>query len=160
MPVTINGAAMLRPEQECRVVHAACMGDDGAQYLCPTARFAPYISSQGRLLPCMPISMCAEQEAFPMIQEKGLAACLTDSAFMSFVSLRKDDLFARNPVCGSCEQRHSCGGGCRAAVLQDTHDFFACDAYRCLIWKEGYRDKLTSALKKAQQAAAAEVCHE
>lgn len=156
MPVTINGAAMLHPTQECRVVHTACAGHDGAQYLCPTARFAPYISSEGRLLPCMPMSMCEEQNIFPLVVDNGLAACLTDSTFMSFVSLCRDDLFARNPVCGSCEQRYSCGGGCRATVLQDTHDFYACDAYRCLIWKDGYRDKLVHALAEAQQIVPAE----
>lgn len=152
MPVTLNGAAMLHPQQESQVVHTtACGNGDGSRYLCPTARFSPYISAEGRLLPCMPMSMCQEQEHFPLITEKGLAACLTDSAFMDFVSQCTDDLYARNQECASCEHRVSCGGGCRAAALQQTHDFFGCDPYRCLIWKDGYRDRLIHALESAEE---------
>lgn len=150
MPVTLNGAAMLRPQNKPQVVHSKACGEGDSQYLCPTARFAPYISAEGRLLPCMPMSMCEEQACFPLITEKGLAACLTDSAFTDFVSRCMGDLFERNQECGGCEHRASCGGGCRASALQHTHDFFGCDAFRCLIWKDSWRDRLVQALERAE----------
>ncbi len=154
MPVTLNGAASLHPREKCRAVQdRPCMNAEKRYYLCSTARFAPYISPEGRLLPCMPMSMCEEQSCFPLIPEKGLAACLTDSTFMNFVSRCTDDLFARNLECGSCEHRMNCGGGCRASALEESHDFYGCDSYQCLVWKEGYRDKLTQALERAEADA-------
>ena len=154
MPVTLNGAALLHPREKCRAVQdMPCMNQEKRYYLCSTARFAPYVSSEGRLLPCMPMSMCEEQCCFPLIPEKGLAACLTDSTFMEFSSQCTNDLFARNPECGSCEHRWHCGGGCRAIALKNTHDFFGCDSYQCLIWKEGYGKKLAQALEKAEADA-------
>ena len=155
MPVTLNGAALLHPQDECHVVHAAvCKPAAKSRYLCSTARFSPYISANGRLLPCMPMAMCEEQRHFPLILENGLAACLGNSTFMDFVSLRTEDLFARNETCGSCEHRYTCGGGCRAMALQDTHDFFGCDAQQCIIWKEKYKEKLECALEEAKKNAA------
>ncbi len=154
MPVLFNGVAFLHPDEACRTVHGKkdTCGDESGRYLCGTARFAPYISPEGRLLPCMPISMCREQEHFPLILEKGLAACLTDSALMTFISRKTEDLYACNNVCGGCEYRQACGGGCRANALRECQDALGCDPYQCLIWKEGYREKIISALEAAQCA--------
>lgn len=154
MPVTINGAAILDPLEKAHIVQdQPCMNAETRYYLCSTARFMPYISAEGRLLPCMPMSTCEEQRYFPLIPEKGLTACLKDSTFMNFASRCIDDLFARNQECGSCEHRWNCGGGCRAGALEESHDFFGRDSYQCLIWKEGYREKLIRALEKAEADA-------
>ena len=154
MHVTLNGAALLHPREKCQTVQALpCMNAEKRYYLCSTARFTPYISPEGRLLPCMPMSTCEEQSYFPLIPEKGLAACLTDSTFMDFASRCTDDLFAHNPECGSCEHRLNCGGGCRASALQESHDYYGCDSYQCLVWKEGYSEKLAMALEKAEADA-------
>lgn len=151
MPVTLNGAALLHPhEKSCAVQDLPCMNAEKRYYLCSTARFTPYISADGRLLPCMPMSMCEEHRCFPLIPEQGLSACLTDSTLMEFTSRCTDDLFAQNPTCGSCEQRWKCGGGCRAIALRNTHDPFGCDSYQCLIWKEGYGEKIAQTLERAE----------
>lgn len=150
MRVMFNGAALLQKD-DSRVIFSECRQENTRQYLCGTARFAPYISEEGRLLPCMPMTMCQEQKLFPLVLEKGLAACLGDGFFMEVVSRCREDLFKHNTKCGSCESRHSCGGGCRANALRENHDFLGSDAYQCLIWREGYREKLQAALEKAYE---------
>lgn len=148
MNITFNGAYILQKEGECRAIHNECLhgGNTAERYLCPTTRFAPYISETGRLLPCMPMAMCEEQSLFPSVLKDGLKKCLTDSFFMDYVSLRVSDLFEANQTCRECELREACGGGCRANALVENHDLMGYDPYRCLIWKKGFAEILKKAL--------------
>lgn len=150
MTVMMNGAALLQKENS-RVIFDDCSVSQERHYLCGTARFAPYLSAEGRLLPCMPVSMCREQEMFPSVREKGLKGCLTDGFFLEYTSRCTGDLFAANAACNACAANGSCGGGCRANALQTSHDFMGCDPYQCLIWKEGFGEKLRQALERAQK---------
>lgn len=151
MTVVLGGAAILNKDN-AHVVFDDCAGLGNRHYLCGEARFAPYLSAEGRLLPCMPMSMCREKEIFPSVRERGLSACLNDSFFLDYTSRCTEDLFAANAACGSCPSRGNCGGGCRANALRESHDLMGCDPYQCLIWKEGYGERLKEALSKAMQS--------
>lgn len=152
MTVILNGAAILQKEN-ARAMFDHCAGSGKRYYLCGEARFAPYLSAEGVLLPCMPMGMCREKDVFPSVREKGLAACLNDSFFLDYTSRCTEDLFAANAVCGSCPSRGNCGGGCRANALQESHDLMGCDPYQCLIWKEGYGERLKEAMEQAIQSS-------
>ncbi|MDO5392451.1 MAG: radical SAM protein [Eubacteriales bacterium] len=118
-------------------------------HLCGSARFSCYISPEGRLLPCMPVTACKEQEDFARFQDIGLRACLSDSLYMQFVDKRVKDLFAVNGKCRACPYRLKCAGGCRAAALEQCGDLMGPDLHQCFLWENGYVEKLHQIIDEA-----------
>ncbi|WP_251208938.1 radical SAM/SPASM domain-containing protein [Acetatifactor aquisgranensis] len=110
--------------------------------LCGAVRYACYITPEGRLLPCMPMTACEEQAEFPLIQDIGLKKGLGNSFYMNIVDSRVKDLLAKNTKCAACEFKYRCGGGCRAFALAQTGDLMGCDGNQCLLWKEGYTERI------------------
>src|SRR5699024_8395038 len=80
-------------------------------YMCDSARWSCYITPEGRLLPCMPMTSTVEQNKFPKIQDIGLKYGLSDSCYMSFIDGKIKDLLASNTECNDCPYRYKCGGG-------------------------------------------------
>lgn len=120
-------------------------------YMCGSARITCYITPEGRLLPCMPMTASPKQDHFPRVQEIGLKQGLNDSYYMQFVTGRIKDLFAANPECNSCPYRYRCGGGCRAtALLEGDHNLMGCDRTRCMMWKNGYVNKIRQIANEAE----------
>lgn len=123
------------------------------RYLCGTARWTSYITSEGRLLPCMPMAASPQQYQFPLVQEVGLQKGLSDSYYMQFVNRRIKDLFTVNRECAACEYRYKCGGGCRATALTEgEHNLMGCDRGKCMLHKNGYEERICQV---AEQACAA-----
>lgn len=119
-------------------------------YLCSPARWSCYVTPEGRLLPCMPMTASLKQEYFPKIQEIGLRQGLKDSYYMQFVNSRVKDLFAENEECAACQYRFQCGGGCRAAaLLEGDHSLMGCDRDMCMLWKSGYAERIGNAVDEA-----------
>lgn len=118
-------------------------------YLCGATRWSCYITPEGRLLPCMPMTASPDQERFPKVQDIGLRKGLRDSYYMQFVDSRVGDLFAANKECDSCCYRYECGGGCRAAaLLTGEHNLMGCDRDMCRMWKEGYVERIRRKLEE------------
>lgn len=116
-------------------------------YLCAATRWSCYITPEGRLLPCMPMTASPEQEQFPRVQDIGLRQGLQASSYMQFVDSRVRDLFRVNPECAGCAYRYRCGGGCRAAaLLGDSRSLMGCDRDICLMYKEWYADRIQKIL--------------
>ena len=119
-------------------------------YLCSPTRWSCYITPEGRLLPCMPMTASPKQELFPKVQDIGLRQGLSDSYYMQFVNNRVKDLLNANPECAACPYRYRCGGGCRAAaLLEGSQDLMGCDRNMCVIWKKGYGKRIREAIHKA-----------
>lgn len=119
-------------------------------YICGGARWACYITPDGRLLPCMPMTASPEQVSFPKVQGIGLKQGLSNSFYMKFVNRRVKDLFVMNQECGSCSFRLKCGGGCRAsALIEGNHNLMGCDRIMCLLWKEGYVERIYKVTEEA-----------
>ena len=123
-------------------------------HLCGAARYACYITPEGRLLPCISMTSCKEQELFPLVQDIGLKQGLSDSFYMDMVDSRVKDLLAANSECAACKYRYLCGGGCRAIALSQTGNLMGCDSSQCLLWKEGYTERI----KNAADTAIAKYC--
>lgn len=147
----IGGVAELRQDKagEIRVGNF-----DGTEkcldcHMCGAVRWSCYITPDGRLLPCMPMTSCKEQEYFPKIREVGMRQGLSDSYYMQFVNGRVRDLFAVNRECAECEYRYKCGGGCRAMALSKEHDLMGCDRDKCMFWKKGYDKRIQQVLNTA-----------
>lgn len=119
-------------------------------HMCGNARWSCYITPEGRLLPCMPMTSSSEQEHFPKVQDIGLKQGLNDSYYMEFVNRRVKNLFESNKECRECPYRLKCGGGCRAtALLEGNHDLMGCDRIMCMLWKEGYVERIRQVTEEA-----------
>lgn len=122
------------------------------QYLCGAVRWSCYITPDGRLLPCMPMTASSQQQLFPKVQEIGLRNGLSGSYYMNFVNGRVRDLMAANKECAGCDYRYKCGGGCRASALAyGEQQLMGCDRQMCVYWKNGYYERTRQALEEAQR---------
>ena len=119
-------------------------------YLCSAVRWTCYLTPQGRLLPCMPMTSSPAQELFPRVQDIGLKQGLTDSFYMQFVDGRVKNLLEANAECNACAYRYKCGGGCRAnALIEGDQKLMGCDRNMCMLWKEGYVERIRKAADDA-----------
>ena len=121
-------------------------------YLCNATRWSCYITPEGRLLPCMPMTASPQQDQFPLVQDIGLRQGLSGSYYMQFVNGRIRDLFAANTECNECAYKYKCGGGCRASALAGPdHNLMGCDREMCNFWKNGYEERVLKAIRDAEE---------
>lgn len=130
-------------------------GDPHSSCVCGHARLVMYISPEGRALPCMALSGMEVQNQFPLIPERGLKYCLSDSFYMNFIDSRADQVLEHNPECTDCPWRNWCLGGCRAGGLEYSgqKDLFCKDPATCLIFLGGWGAKLVRLMKDIQPEA-------
>lgn len=154
--ILLGGVIALHQDGSYRIVMERLKNGEGWQnaYLCGTARWACYITPEGRLLPCLPMTSSPRevQERFPLVQNIGLQKGLDDSFYMDFVDRRVKDLLAVNKECAACDYRYKCGGGCRAMALECDHNLMGCDREVCLLFKGGYAEKARQVAEKARAA--------
>ncbi len=123
--------------------------------LCGCAKLNCYISPEFRLLPCLPMTASKDQSWFPVIKEIGLKQGLIDGRYTEYVSRTVRDLLAVNKECAACPHKLVCGGGCRAtALLESDHDLMGADREQCMLWNEGYVERI----HKAADDAIAKYC--
>ena len=85
-----------------------------------------------------------------MVQDIGLKQGLTDSFYMQFVDGRVKNLLEANAECNACAYRYKCGGGCRAnALIEGDQKLMGCDRNMCMLWKEGYVERIRKAADDA-----------
>ena len=122
-------------------------------YLCGSVRWSCYITPEGRLLPCMPMTASPLQNRFPKVQDIGLRQGLSDSLYMQFVDNRVKDLLKANAECSACPDRLKCGGGCRAsALVEGDQNLMGCDRSTCMLWKGGYVERIRQVAEEARAA--------
>ena len=122
-------------------------------YLCGSVRWSCYITPEGRLLPCMPMTASPLQNRFPKVQDIGLRQGLSDSLYMKFVDGRVKDLLEANAECSACAERLKCGGGCRAsALVEGDQNLMGCDRNMCTLWKKGYVERIRQVAEEARAA--------
>lgn len=156
MNLMLGGVVFLYNSTRYKVLAERYDGTDKClnSHLCGAARYDCYITPDGRLLPCMPMTSCKEQELFPLVQEIGLKQGLGDSFYMDIVDSRVKDLLAANTTCNNCEYKYHCGGGCRAVALAQTGDLMGYDSDLCFLWKEGFAERI----RETVEAAIAKYC--
>jgi len=113
------------------------------QTVCASARNNMYISADGKLLPCIPLSGLPV-EGVPDITKITLLEALSDSTYLSMINTRVCDLLEANEKCKACDYRLYCGGGCRAGALLSSGEYLGCDDYTCYFFKNGYEAKIKS----------------
>ena len=138
-----TGEFMVIPERYDGTDHAK------KHHLCGAVRHSCYISPDGRLLPCIPMTSCKEQELFPKIEDIGLQKGLSDSFYMKIADSRVADLIEVNKKCRECEYVLKCGGGCRASALMCSGDVMGADEEQCTLWREGWVDRIRQVAEDA-----------
>lgn len=124
--------------------------DPNIACVCGHARNTMYISPEGRALPCFSLSGMDIQHDYPLILDKGLANCLTDSKYMSLIDTKVSHVLNHNERCKGCEYAPNCHSGCRASALTTTpQDIFGIDEAVCTLFKGGYIDKIKKTVEKA-----------
>lgn len=152
MNLVLSSVIVLRQNEPYKIVAEPYDGTEKCLdcHMCGATRWACYITPDGRLLPCMPMTASPQQERFPKVQDIGLKQGLSDSYYMEFVNGRVKDLLEANEECGSCPYRLRCGGGCRAnALLDGDHELMGCDRTMCMLWKEGYVERIRQTAEEA-----------
>ena len=144
-------ASPKRPEEIIVPLEKSCKGPQ-RMCICGHARMVMYISAEGRTLPCMALSGMDIQHRFPLISERGLAKCLTDSFYIRFINTRVSEYMDKNPDCAECEYAMECVGGCRAGGLENApDDLYAPDMYACELFKGGWASKIKETAKAASE---------
>lgn len=141
----LGNIIVLRTNGEYKIVAESYDGTEKCLncHMCGNTRWSCYITPEGRLLPCMPMTSSPEQNRFPLVQEMGLRQGLQESFYMQFVNGRVKDLFDANKECSICPYRLKCGGGCRAsALLEGNHELMGCDRTMCMLWTGGYVERI------------------
>ncbi|MBQ4470199.1 MAG: radical SAM protein [Synergistaceae bacterium] len=127
--------------------------------VCGHARSIMYISPEGRTLPCMALSGMKLQEKFPLITEKSLSECITDSYYMKLIETRASEYLALNETCRECRYVRNCFGGCRADALSGNCDNDNIDIMigkapgACELFNGGWVEKIIETVKKARPNA-------
>lgn len=148
MPINLTIASMMRLQKGSTAYRVFADGFSDPEkmlenHLCGAIRNSCYITPEGRLLPCMPMTASDRQNIFPLIRDIGLKNGLSDSFYMQYVNQRVCDLFAKNAQCNACPHKLQCGGGCRAeAFLGKDDDLMGCDYQRCWFYDNGYPQRI------------------
>lgn len=116
-------------------------------YTCLSSKMNIYISADGKLLPCIPMSGLPIQEKMPSIINLGLKNALNSPAYTKTVQTKLCDLFSHNSKCNNCEHKLICGGGCRASSMSMGNGYLGCDDSICTIFKGGYIEKIHNLIK-------------
>lgn len=150
--VMLNGVIEMKKETGAfRVLPERYSGTDSTLkcHLCGAVRHSCYITPDGRLLPCLPMTSCKEQKLFPKIADIGLQKGLSDSFYMKIADSRVSDLMEANQKCRGCPHVLKCGGGCRANALMSSGDLMGSDETLCMLWNEGYVDRIRQVAEDA-----------
>lgn len=145
---------MYKKSTEYSCLPQGCNESDNAEekLLCSSIRSDGYIAPDGKLIPCMGMVGSDKLSLFPNILETGLKAALSDSFYMDYISSRISDLMEHNAECRDCPYVRKCCAGCRAnALLGPDHDLWAPDRNLCILWKEGYVDRIMQVTEQAIQ---------
>jgi radical SAM protein with 4Fe4S-binding SPASM domain len=129
-------------------------GEEMKDYrLCGHARTDPYLSAQGRLLPCAGLAgFDTLVSAFPRLVDVGLENALNAEAFCTFSEHRISAQMQHNAQCASCPSVWSCGG-CRLVPLSQENGFYGCDDYYCEFFRGRWKQQIPGAIRRGKLEA-------
>jgi radical SAM protein with 4Fe4S-binding SPASM domain len=150
-PVTVELSNFFRCEKGIREYTVPLKRREGGGDIldapvCPAARKGIQILPNGKLIFCTSTSEYEEEGGATNILQTPLTDALHDSPWLHRVNTRIKTLLEKNKVCGGCEYRLVCGGGCRARAVQKNEGFFGTDSGACTFFKGKWEEKLKAAL--------------
>lgn len=141
-----------------------------AQYSVPIARFRsdgdlnaslcwhalsdPYLSAEGRLLPCAGLAGFDDiTSAFPLVEDAGFDGALAAEPFRRFSGYTLEKHLSANRTCRRCPSFRVCGGGCRICPLSLGLGFHGVDPYQCEFFLNGWQQRIPEAIRKGRLEA-------
>ena len=122
---------------------------------CSILRTSMYIGPDGRVCPCMSMTVQEDDEAFPSVFETPLREILGYTPFMERCVCTVGQVRDANPACRTCAWVDRCHGGCRAAAYNDGGGYYAIDPATCHFFKGGWFERFQEAACRGQEALAA-----
>lgn len=110
-------------------------------YECLASKYYPYISPDGRLMPCGSYIGTEVAKDMPSILNSSYIEAWTDSKLRYYCDLKKKEVLSHSLQCNDCEHFADCGSGCRIASLIESGDYFSREKTKCAVFKGGYYDK-------------------
>ena len=116
--------------------------------VCKGNRGMVAIGANGNVFPCHQMSGYYERQGDVLgnVKKTPLKDLLSEGKYLDEVCTTLGTLRKKNPTCGNCSHFEQCNGGCRAVALALTGDKLGIDPSKCLFWKNGYADRIASAL--------------
>lgn len=121
---------------------------------CAHAALEPYLSADGRLLPCACLAGFTQLVSrFPLVLRTGVDAAIKSEAFGEFLehTVKKQ---LQSPQCGACAHRFVCGGGCRIAPLSSGKGMLGPDIFCCEFFNGGWKERIIEAVRLGKLNAA------
>lgn len=147
MPISVVLNRMMRMKKnswDYQITAFRTRGDCNGVKVCEAAYRAAFITSDGKLAPCISIAgMDGQQENFADLSKMHLRDALEKSRYAACVGATVKDYYDANPECAACEYREYCQGGCRAQALEfDDTNYMGMDRHRCEFFKEQFAERI------------------
>lgn len=123
---------------------------------CSILRTSMYIGPDGRVCPCMSMTVQEDDDAFPSAFETPLHEILGYTPFMERCSCTVGQVRDANPACRKCAWVDKCHGGCRAAAYNDGGGYYAIDPATCHFFKGGWYERFLEAARAGEAAGRAD----
>ena len=115
---------------------------------CGVLRSGMYIGPDGSVCPCMTMADCRIKD-WPNIFETPLREILGDTLFMKRCSVTVGQVRDGNDRCRSCAWIEKCSGGCRAAAIAVSDNYFAPEPSHCNFFEHGWYERFVTAEQEA-----------
>ena len=127
-----------------------CVTDEKSEkrLSCGILKNGMYIGPDGTVCPCMSMADC-EVRDWPNVFEEPLREILGETLFMDRCSVTVGQVRDGNDECRSCKWIEKCSGGCRAAAIAKSSNYFAPEPAQCHFFKAGWYDRFEEVGKKA-----------
>lgn len=122
------------------------------QFLCKHTKTMLYLSGDGQLLPCMAVSgMDVKRNSNKKLSllENRLYYILAGKEQMKDTGKQLSYLLKVNKECRVCNYKFFCGGGCRASAASLTSNYYGCDEYMCVFYKNNYAQQIANTVQNA-----------
>lgn len=101
----------------------------------------PYLSEDGRLMPCSAYTDSDLAMQFPNLLDNGVYECLESETLKKTMNITYEDVLEQSPECKDCDYLNKCRTGCRASALINSGSVFQKDPYSCMIMKEHLQEQ-------------------
>ena len=120
---------------------------DPESYACSSCRKWPYLSPEGKLMPCISYGDTDWEDKMPCILGKSFFECLQNESLRFLLDIKKKDVIALNPECEVCEFLIECGTGCRSSALITQGNLFGKDNAACQLWRDKYKERFEQIIR-------------
>lgn len=115
---------------------------------CGVLKKSLYLGPDGTVCPCMSMSDCAVSD-WPNAFRTPLLEILGEGTFMDRCSVTVGQVRDGNDACRGCPWVEKCNGGCRAAAIAASSNYYAPEPGQCHFFKAGWYDRFKAAAAQA-----------